>query len=181
MKKSLKRGLAALLAAVMLTSGLAASAAAQPKADNVNLARLDGVVATASDTETDQFPPSATIDGNYEDTSRWGTNNDGKGTTERWLQLDLGARYSIDSFKVFWEKTNIQDYTIETSTDGSEWTQQVVVTGAAAAREVEHQLENAVVARYVRLSVTKYGQPLCASERHQVRPVRVQLVERGRA
>ena len=44
MKKSLKRGLAALLAAVMLTSGLAASAAAQPKADNVNLARLDGVV-----------------------------------------------------------------------------------------------------------------------------------------
>ena len=158
MKKSLKRGLAALLAAVMLTSGLAASAAAQPKADNVNLARLDGVVATASDTETDQFPPSATIDGNYEDTSRWGTNNDGKGTTERWLQLDLGARYSIDSFKVFWEKTNIQDYTIETSTDGSEWTQQVVVTGAAAAREVEHQLENAVVARYVRLSVTKYGQ-----------------------
>ena len=158
MKKSLKRGLAALLAAVMLTSGLAASAAAQPKADNVNLARLDGVVATASDTETDKFPPSATIDGNYEDTSRWGTNNDGKGTTERWLQLDLGARYSIDSFKVFWEKTNIQDYTIETSTDGSEWTQQVVVTGAAAAREVEHQLENAVVARYVRLSVTKYGQ-----------------------
>ena len=158
MKKSLKRGLAALLAAVMLTSGLAASAAAQPKADNVNLARLDGVVATASDTETDRFPPSATIDGNYEDTSRWGTNNDGKGTTERWLQLDLGARYSIDSFKVFWEKTNIQDYTIETSTDGSEWTQQVVVTGAAAAREVEHQLENAVVARYVRLSVTKYGQ-----------------------
>ena len=158
MKKSLKRGLAALLAAVMLTSGLAASAAAQPKADNVNLARLDGVVATASDTETDQFPPSATIDGNYEDTSRWGTNNDGEGTTERWLQLDLGARYSIDSFKVFWEKTNIQDYTIETSTDGSEWTQQVVITGAAAAREVEHQLENAVVARYVRLSVTKYGQ-----------------------
>ena len=57
MKKSLKRGLAALLAAVMLTSGLAASAAAQPKADNVNLARLDGVVATASDTETDKFPP----------------------------------------------------------------------------------------------------------------------------
>ncbi len=158
MKKSLKRGLAALLAAVMLTSGLAASAAAQPKADNVNLARLDGVVATASDTETDKFPPSATIDGNYEDTSRWGTNNDGKGTTERWLQLDLGARYSIDSFKVFWEKTNIEDYTIETSTDGSEWTQQVVVTGAAAAREVEHQLENAVVARYVRLNVTKYGQ-----------------------
>ena len=59
MKKTHKRWLAAALAAVMLTGGLMASAV-EPKAEDVNLARLDGVVATASDTETNKFPPSAT-------------------------------------------------------------------------------------------------------------------------
>ncbi len=156
MKKTHKRWLAALLATVMLTGGLMASAV-EPKAEDVNLASLDGVVATASDTETQDYPPSATIDGNYEDTSRWGTNNDGKGTTERWLQLDLGAAYTINSFKVFWEKENIQDYTIQVSKDGSQWTDCVTITGAEAARDVTHALDASVTARYVKLSVTKYG------------------------
>ena len=95
-----------------------------------NLARLNGVVATASDTEVPQYPASATIDGNYEDTSRWGTNNDGKGTTERILTLNLGQARTITGFKVFWEKTNIQTYYIETSTNGTDWTQQVFVESA---------------------------------------------------
>ena len=159
MKKSLKRGLAALLAAVMLTSGLAASAAAQPKADNVNLARLDGVVATASDTETDKFPPSATIDGNYDEDSRWGTNpdNSGKGTAERILTLNLGEERTITGFKVFYEKSNILDYVIETSDNGTDWTARVNVTDNTAL-EPEHQLADAVTAQYVRLRVTHYGE-----------------------
>ena len=156
MKKTHKRWLAAALAAVMLSGGLMASAV-EPKAEDVNLAHLDGVVATASDTETQDYPPSATIDGNYEDTSRWGTNNDGRGTTERWLQLDLGAAYTINSFKVFWEKENIQDYTIQVSKDGSQWTDCVTITGAEAALDVAHALDASVTARYVKLSVTKYG------------------------
>ena len=123
-----------------------------------NLARLSGVTATASDTETDKFPPSATIDGNYDEASRWGTNNDGKGTTERWLQLNLGEERTITGFKVFWEKTNIQTYYIETSTNGTDWTQQVFVESADGTLEPEHQLAEAVTAQYVRLRVTKYGE-----------------------
>ena len=92
MKKRRIQWLAALLALVLLVSVPFAASAVQPKAEDVNLARLDGVVATASDTETDKFPPSATIDGNYDAASRWGTNNDGKGTTERWLQRCSGRR-----------------------------------------------------------------------------------------
>ena len=123
-----------------------------------NLARLNGVVATASDTETQKYPPSATIDGNYEDTSRWGTNNDssGQGTTERWLQLNLGQERTITGFKVFYEKDNIKNYVIETSNDGGQWTTQVNVTDNTAL-EPEHQLNAPVTAQYVRLRVTKYG------------------------
>ena len=156
MKKTHKRWLAAALAAVMLTGGLMASAV-EPKAEDVNLARLDGVVATASDTETNKFPPSATIDGNYEETSRWGTNNDGKGTTERWLQLNLGQERTITRFKVFYEKKNVKDYVIETSDNGTDWTARVNVTDNTAL-EPEHQLTNAVTARYVRLRITEYGE-----------------------
>ena len=157
MKKTHKRGLAALLAAVMLTSGLAASAAAQPEADNVNLARLPGVVATASDTEDPDYPPSATIDGSHAEASRWGTNNDGKGTTERWLQLNLGRERTITGFKVFYEKSNVKDYVIETSADGSAWTPQVTVTDNTNL-EPANQLNTPVTAQYVRLRVTKYGE-----------------------
>ena len=149
--------LAALLALVLLAGLPFAASAVQPKAGDTNLARLDGVVATASDTETDQFPPSATIDGNYDAASRWGTNNDGKGTTERWLQLDLGQTYTVNRFRVFWEKENIQDYVIETSTDGSSWTEQVKVENANGVLEPEHTLTDPVNARYVRLRITKYG------------------------
>ena len=149
--------LAALLALVLLAGLPFAASAVQPKAGDTNLARLDGVVATASDTETDQFPPSATIDGNYDAASRWGTNNDGKGTTERWLQLDLGQTYTVNRFRVFWEKENIQDYVIETSTDGSSWTEQVKVESANGELEPEHTLADPVNARYVRLRITKYG------------------------
>ena len=156
MKKTHKRWLAAALAAVMLTGGLMASAV-EPKAEDVNLARLDGVIATANDTETDQFPASATIDGNYEETSRWGTNNDGKGTTERILTLNLGQERTITRFKVFYEKDNIKDYVIETSNNGTDWTERVNVTGNTAL-EPEHQLADAVTAQYVRLRVTKYGE-----------------------
>ena len=124
-----------------------------------NLARLNGVVATASDTETQKYPPSATIDGNYEDTSRWGTNNDssGQGTTERWLQLNLGQERTITGFKVFYEKNNIKDYFIETSANGSDWTRQVSITDNTAL-EPEHQLNAPVTAQYVRLRVTRYGE-----------------------
>ena len=150
--------LAAVLALVLLVSVPFAASAVQPKAGDTNLARLDGVVASASDTETDQFPPSAAIDGNHDAASRWGTNNDGKGTTERWLQLDLGQTYTVNRFQVFWEKENIQNYVIETSTDGSSWTEQVKVESADGVLEPEHALENPANARYVRLRITKYGE-----------------------
>ena len=124
-----------------------------------NLATLSGVVATASNTETNDYPPSATIDGNHDASSRWGTDNDasGQGTTERWLKLDLGQERTITGFKVFYENKNIQNYTIETSNNGSSWDVRVTATDNTKL-EPEHQLDQPVTARYVILRVTKYGE-----------------------
>lgn len=158
MKKTRTRWLAAALAAAMLTGGLVASAATQSKAEgDVNLARLDGVVATASDTDGSTFTADRTIDGDYSNESRWGSNNDGKGTTERTLTLNLGAKRTINSFKVFWENTNIRDYVIETSVDNTQWDEQVNIADAQASKEAAHTLDSSVVAQYVRLRVTKYA------------------------
>lgn len=123
-----------------------------------NLATLSGVVATASNTETNDYPPSATIDGNHDASSRWGTDNDasGQGTTERILTLNLGQERTITGFKVFYEKDNIKDYVIETSSNGQQWDERVNITGNQAL-EPSHDLADVVTAQYVRLRVTKYG------------------------
>ena len=159
MQKNRTRWLAAALAAVMLTGGLMASAAGQPEGESdVNLARLAGVSAKASDTDGDTFTADKTIDGDTSNASRWGSKNDGAGTTQHTLTLNLGAKRTITSFQVFWEKDNIRDYAIQTSIDGTQWTDQVTITGAEPAREAAHPLQQEVEAQYVRLSVTKYDQ-----------------------
>ncbi len=162
MKKKHKRLLASLLAAVMLagqvaTTAMAAAAADVPAGDGVNLARLPGVTATASETEVPSHSAADTIDGDRSDDSRWSSSNDNAGTTERVLTLDLGATHTMKSVKIFWEKTNIKDYVIETSADKSQWAEQVKITNSAEKREVEHQFKAPVDARYIRVRVTKYG------------------------
>ena len=128
MKKTHKRWLAALLAAAMLSSGVVASADGLPKAATqsdtqtstqadtqaTNLATLEGVTAVASSTDGGTYTAEKTIDGDTSKDSRWGSENDGKGTTERWLQLNLGQERTITRFKVFYEKNNVKDYVIET-------------------------------------------------------------------
>lgn len=122
-----------------------------------NLARLPGVEASANDTETSKYPASATIDGNLDNESRWGSNNDGKGTTERILTLNLGAERTITSFNLYWEKENIKNYVIETSENGNDWTERVPVVDAAPALEASYTLDTPVNAQYVRVRVTSYG------------------------
>ena len=90
--KHVRRSLAALLVLAMLLCALPVLPAA---AEEVNLTRQDGVTATASNEEVGtnySFTADNAIDGNTSDrASRWSTLNDGTGTTERTLTVDLGA------------------------------------------------------------------------------------------
>ena len=93
--------LAALLALVLLAGLPFAASAVQPKAGDTNLARLDGVVATASNSEAGtSFTADKARDGNTTDkASRWATDANAS-KPERWLQYDLGNAYTIRSFQI---------------------------------------------------------------------------------
>ncbi|MFI7578641.1 family 16 glycoside hydrolase [Micromonospora sp. NPDC049497] len=79
--------------------------------------------------------------------------------TSRYLQVDLGSSQSVNKFVVkhagaggenaAW---NTKDFTIATSTDGSNWTTRATVTGNTASTTT-HDV-TAVTARYVRLNIT---------------------------
>jgi len=80
-------------------------------------------------------------------------------TSSRWLQIDLGASYSLSSFTVKHagaggesSTLNTKAFTIQTSPDGSTWTTRVTVTGNTASTTT-HPI-TAATARYVRLNIT---------------------------
>ena len=123
-----------------------------------------GATATASNSESGtNFTPDKAIDGKKaedEATSRWATDNDNAGTTERTLTVNLGAERTISRFKIFWEKQNATEYDIEISNTGSDgsWTPVVSRNAAPSDTEMEYTLDTPVTAQYVRLRVAKYGQ-----------------------
>ena len=122
-----------------------------------------GATATASNSESGtNFTPDKAIDGKKaedEATSRWATDNDNAGTTERTLTVNLGAERTISRFKIFWEKQNATEYYIEISDTGSDgsWTPVVTCNAAPSSTEMEYTLAAPETAQYVRLRVAKYG------------------------
>lgn len=135
-----------------------------------NLARRTGVVATCSNTEGAGHTADKAKDGDRTSgTSRWTTAKDtadDAGTTERWLQYDLGGICSIDSVALYWNERNVKHYFIETSLNGTDWTvahEQVNSTSfpdAAAhiwtGTSTEHADLNVAQARYIRFRATEY-------------------------
>ena len=92
-------------------SGALSRAAAAPS--NLSL----GAVATASSSESAQYPGSNAIDG--DPTTRWSSAFSDPQT----LTVDLGARASISDISLLWEAAYGKAYTLEVSNDGSAWTQ----------------------------------------------------------
>jgi hypothetical protein len=79
----------------------------------------------------------------------------------KWLRVDLGATYQLESFVVVHagaagESTryNTRDYTIKTSRDGQLWTTAVIVVGNTLNTTVHHLGPLGVSARYIDLNVT---------------------------
>jgi hypothetical protein len=88
--------------------------------------------------------------------------------TNKWLRIDLGATYQLESFAVVHagaagESTryNTRDYTIKTSRDGQLWTTAVTVVGNTLNTTVHH-LPVAVSARYIDLNITAAEQSTLA-------------------
>ena len=73
--------------------------------------------ATSSSNENVGTPPSLAVDGNATGT-RWSSAN----ADPQWIQLDLGATYSICRVKLTWEAAYATAYQIQVSSNASAWT-----------------------------------------------------------
>jgi hypothetical protein len=83
------------------------------KAPSLNLALNKPV--TASSLEYGALTAANAIDGSI--TSRWSS----QFTDTQWILVDLGASYSINQIKLFWEAAFARDFQIQISSDAVSW------------------------------------------------------------
>ncbi|MFG1806829.1 discoidin domain-containing protein [Streptomyces sp. NPDC049040] len=114
-----------------------------------------GKTATASSTENAGTPASAAVDGNTG--TRWSS----AATDPQWLQVDLGATATISSVTLNWEAAYGKAFKIQTSADGSAWTDIYSTTTSTGGNQT---LNVTGTGRYVRLygtaRATGYGYSL---------------------
>ncbi|MFD9610462.1 glycosyl hydrolase family 8 [Streptomyces sp. NPDC059083] len=116
----------------------------------------DGLVSggkqvTASSVETSAFGPGLAVDGSA--STRWAS---AEGADPQWIRIDLGARHTISRVKLNWEDAYGKAYRVQTSDDGSAWTD---VYSTAAGDGATDDLTVSGSGRYVRLYATGRGTP----------------------
>ncbi|MBD8078386.1 discoidin domain-containing protein [Cellulosimicrobium arenosum] len=113
---------------------------------------------TADSTYNQTAAPKNANDGNP--TTRWSSARENAPyTTERWLQVDLEDVRSVNQAVVTWESATSNDYRVEGSVDGQDWTELAHVQKSSGELTNTVDFDEAQV-RYVRvigLPATKYG------------------------
>ncbi|MFH8713364.1 glycosyl hydrolase family 8 [Streptomyces zaomyceticus] len=114
----------------------------------------DGVVSTgrtvtASSVETSAFGAGLAVDGNT--ATRWASL---EGVDPQWIRIDLGANHTISRVKLNWEDAYGKTYRIQTSADGSNWTDVYSTTAGDGATD---DLTVSGSGRYVRMYGTGRG------------------------
>jgi len=105
--------------------------------------------ATASSVENASYPASNAVDAST--TTRWSSGF----ADPQWIQVDLGATYTVSRVRLVWEAAFGSAYQIQTSPDGTTWTTVRSVTGGNGGEDDNTGLSNA--ARYVRINGTARG------------------------
>ncbi|MEV6494043.1 discoidin domain-containing protein, partial [Actinoplanes sp. NPDC051633] len=91
-------------------------------------------------------PASAALDAST--TTRWSS----LFSDPQWIQVDLGATYTVSRVRLLWEAAYGSAYQIQTSTNGSTWTTARAVTGGNGGEDDNTALN--AQARYVRINGT---------------------------
>ncbi len=114
-----------------------------------------GKTATSSSDENAGTVAANAVDGNT--ATRWSS----AATDTQWLQVDLGSTATITQVVLNWETAYGSDYKIQTSADGTTWTDVKSVTGGDGGTDT---LDVSGQGRYVRMSgvhrATQYGYSL---------------------
>ncbi len=144
-----RRGQVVLSAALAAALGITvASVASTASAADIPLSQ--GKPATASSLESAAFPASNAVDGNTG--TRWSSTF----ADPQWLQVDLGSTQTISQVVLNWEAAYASAFTIQTSANGSTWTNiSPVTTGQAGVQT----LNVTGSGRYVRMNGTTRATP----------------------
>ncbi|WP_449701857.1 galactose-binding domain-containing protein [Actinoplanes sichuanensis] len=139
----------------MLSVALAATlgvtvASVTGTASAADLPLSQGKPATASSVESAAFPASNAVDGNTG--TRWSSTF----ADPQWLQVDLGSTQSISQVVLNWEAAYASAFTIQTSANGTSWTNISPVTAGQAGVQT---LNVTGSGRYVRMSGTTRATP----------------------
>uniref|UniRef100_UPI0018CC39FE discoidin domain-containing protein n=1 Tax=Streptosporangium roseum TaxID=2001 RepID=UPI0018CC39FE len=108
-----------------------------------------GRPATASSSEDSTLAPAKAFDGSG--STRWASV---EGHDPEWLRVDLGQSATISRVKLTWEAAYGKAYQIQTSADGSAWTDVYSTTAGDGAVD---DLTLSGTGRYVRLYGTARG------------------------
>jgi beta-glucanase (GH16 family) len=117
-----------------------------PPPTGTNIAQ--GKPTTASSTENAGTPASAATDGNT--TTRWSS----AFSDPQWLQVDLGQPYAINHVNINWEAAFGKAYQIQTSNDGTTWTNIYSTTTGDGGTD---DLAVTGTGRYIRVNGTQRG------------------------
>ncbi|MFB6527951.1 glycosyl hydrolase family 8 [Streptomyces sp. NPDC056399] len=108
-----------------------------------------GKAVTASSVETSAFGPGLAVDGSA--ATRWASL---EGVDPQWIRIDLGANHTISRVKLNWEGAYGKTYKIQTSADGSTWSDVYSTTAGDGATD---DLTVSGSGRYVRMYGTGRG------------------------
>ncbi|KGE20776.1 hypothetical protein PWYN_00930 [Paenibacillus wynnii] len=114
---------------------------------SVNLALNKTVTAS----EGPKQPASGAVDGDL------GTRWESAFSDPHWIQVDLGSNQTVSRVQLNWEGAYAKSYTIQTSTDGTNWT--TVYTTTSGNGELDDLTFTPVSARYVKVNGTERGTP----------------------
>ncbi|WP_232075688.1 discoidin domain-containing protein [Phytohabitans suffuscus] len=104
-----------------------------------------GKPVTASSTESAAYPASAAVDGNAG--TRWAS----AFSDPQWIQIDLGTTATISQVVLRWEAAYASAYQLQTSTNGTTWTNVYSTTTSAGGTQT---LNVTGSGRYVRMNGT---------------------------
>ncbi|MGW5350737.1 discoidin domain-containing protein [Streptomyces sp. NPDC004031] len=114
-----------------------------------------GKTASASSTENAGTPASAAVDGNTG--TRWSS----AASDPQWLQVDLGATATLSSVTLNWETAYAKSFKIQTSADGSNWTDVYsTTTGTGGTQTLNVSGSGRYVRMYGTVRATGYGYSL---------------------
>lgn len=102
--------------------------------------------ATASSVEWGGTPAASAVDG--DNGTRWSS----AFTASQWFQVDLGAATSVSRIAINWENAYAKAFTIQFSTDGTNYTQAYATTTGAGGQQ---SIAVSGTARYVRANFTQ--------------------------